>query len=216
MIIVKLMGGLGNQMFQYAAGKSLATRLGVALKIDTSFLEDRSYKKDFTFRNFELSCFNIKDDFISKGQLERFYSACKIFDKLKLNRLNQIFFKNKMSFHKIIRENIDTQKIDTFNSISNNTLLEGYWQSEIYFFKYQNIIREFFKFKNSNENSDLQIEITKNNSVSVHIRRGDYANNEVINSVHGLCTIEYYIQAFQIMSSKIANPIFSFCTRISK
>ncbi len=202
------MGGLGNQMFQYAAGKSLATKLGVALKIDTSFLEDRSFKKDFTFRNFELSCFNIKDDFISNRQLERFYIASNFFDKLKLNRLNQIFFNNKIPFHKIIRENSLTQKINIFNLISNNSLLEGYWQSEIYFTKHQNIIRELLKFKKSNENSDLQIEITKSNSVSVHIRRGDYANNKVINNVHGLCTIEYYIQAIEIISSKVNNPNF--------
>lgn len=202
------MGGLGNQMFQYAAAKSIALKNETDLFIDTSFLEDKSERDNFTYRNYELNLFQLNDLIVDKNQLQIFLKKVKIFDNLKLNRLNQCFFKNKIPFHKIIREDNLTQNSDVFNLISNNTLLEGYWQSEIYFYEHKKIIRELFKFRNSIEDTDLYHEIIKNNSVSVHVRRGDYANNEVINSVHGLCTLEYYIQAFQIISSKIPNPVF--------
>ena len=207
-MIVNLKGRLGNQMFQYAAAKSLALNNETELLIDTSFLEDRSEKDNFTFRDFELNVFKINDDVINRIQLEIFLKKVKKFDKLKLNSINQRFFKNKFSFHKIINENSFTQNIDVFNLISNNTLLEGYWQSENYFISYQNIIRELFNFNDCIVNKNLQLEVFQNNSVSVHIRRGDYANNKVINSVHGLCTIQYYIQAFEIISSKVKNPTF--------
>lgn len=202
------MGGLGNQMFQYAAAKSIALNNRTELLIDTSFLEDKSEKENFTYRDFELDVFQLKDIVIDKFQLQLFLNKVNVFDNLRLNRLNQIFFNNKIPIHKIIRENSLIQNRDIFNLISNNSLLEGYWQSESYFISHQNIIRDLFRFSKSIVNTNLIAEITNNNSVSVHIRRGDYANNDVINSVHGLCTIEYYIEAFQMMSSKIANPIF--------
>jgi len=208
MIIVKLMGGLGNQMFQYAAAKSIALKNETNLFLDTSFLEDNYKKDNFTHRDYELSVYQIKDSIIDKIKLQLFLNKVKIFENFKFNRFNQIIFNYKIPVHKIIRENSLTQKIDIFSSISNNTLLEGYWQSEEYFKSHRDIIKDLFKFNNSIINNNLQTDIINNNSISVHIRRGDYANNEVINSVHGLCTIEYYTQAFELISSKIINPFF--------
>lgn len=205
------MGGLGNQMFQYAAGKALATKLGVTLKIDLSFLDDRSYKKDFTFRDFELSCFNIEEEFISKGQLERFYSSCKIFDKCKLNALNRIAFNYAIPLPKVF-QHPETVVNNKFHSLSNNTLIEGYWQSEQYFIHQQELIREKYIFKAlvSDQNRLILTDIWNSNSVSVHIRRGDYAGNNVINSVHGLLDKEYYERCISHVSSKIDNPVFFF------
>ena len=72
MIIVKLMGGLGNQMFQYAAAKALAEHHGVLLKVDLSFLNDRSAKENFTFREYELSCFDTSIEIASKDEISIF------------------------------------------------------------------------------------------------------------------------------------------------
>ncbi len=205
------MGGLGNQMFQYAAGKALATKLGVTLKIDSSFLEDRSYKKDFTFRDFELSCFNIEEEFISIGQLERFYCLCKIFDTSKLNTLNRIAFNYAIPLPKVFQYS-DTVVNNKFHSLSDNTLIEGYWQSEQYFIHQQEVIREKYIFKSSLSNQNLRIltDIINSNSVSVHIRRGDYAINHVINSIHGLVDKAYYERSISYVSKKIDNPVFFF------
>ena len=122
------MGGLGNQMFQYAAAKSIALNNRTELLIDTSFLEDKSEKENFTYRDFELDVFQLKDIVIDKFQLQLFLNKANVFDNLRLNRFNQIFFSNNIPIHKIIRENSLTQNRDVFNLISNNSLLEGYWQ----------------------------------------------------------------------------------------
>ena len=59
MIIVKLMGGMGNQMFQYALGRSISLRYNKELKLDLSFLEDTNRNEDFVMRDFDLDIFNI-------------------------------------------------------------------------------------------------------------------------------------------------------------
>ena len=72
MIIVKLMGGLGNQMFQYAFGRSLALKRKVDLKLDVSALSDRSIKGDYSIRDFGLNIFNIKTAIASKEESGKF------------------------------------------------------------------------------------------------------------------------------------------------
>jgi hypothetical protein len=91
MIIVKLMGGLGNQMFQYALGRQLSTKYNTPLKLDLSFLLDRSPRENFTYRNYDLSIFNIKEDFTTKNDIARFkLSASDIFSQLEF-RIRQKF-----------------------------------------------------------------------------------------------------------------------------
>ena len=83
MIIVRLMGGLGNQMFQYAAGKALADRLGVSLQLDRTFLDQRSENPGYTLRNFELDVFQI-----SAGTAEK--SVVALTDKEAKNALEHL------------------------------------------------------------------------------------------------------------------------------
>jgi hypothetical protein len=101
---------------------------------------------------------------------------------------------------------------NNFHSLSNNTLIEGYWQSDQYFIQQQEVIREKYTFKPqiSDQNRQILTEIINSNSVSVHIRRGDYAGNSVINSIHGLVDKEYYERSISHVSSKIDNPVYFF------
>ena len=64
-VIIKLMGGLGNQMFQYSFGKFISDRTGRELILDTSFLDNRNIGSDFTYRNYDLDVFNINDKVVS-------------------------------------------------------------------------------------------------------------------------------------------------------
>ena len=80
-IVVRLQGGLGNQMFQYAAAKSIALKNETNLFLDTSFLEDNYKKDNFTHRDYELSVYQIKDSIIDKIKLQLF-----------LNKVNLISF----------------------------------------------------------------------------------------------------------------------------
>ncbi len=210
MIVVKLMGGLGNQMFQYAAGKSLASSRQVPLKLDVSFLNDKTPKQDLTFRNYGLSRFNINDEIILPAESSRFQSISGIFANTKIQSMNRRYFQNKLPVPKIIKYQ-ETSFYPGFFKISRNSYLIGYWQSERYFKPYNELIRECFSINDPTTHQMVDATIGENkhaSTVSVHVRRGDYATNELIKSVHGLCPISYYTNALEIISKHVSDPIF--------
>jgi Glycosyl transferase family 11 len=88
--------------------------------------------------------------------------------------------------------------------------LDGYWQSEKYFIDCSKLIRKDFTFKNELDSYNLKLKskIDKTNSVSIHIRRGDYVNNLNTNATHGLCSIDYYIKAVNYITERIESPYF--------
>ena len=118
MIVVKLMGGLGNQMFQYAFGQALSKQKKTKLYLDHSFLEDRAPKSEyFTFRNYELNAFSIDK------RLSDFAGILLGFRKSR--------FKNLLSKYWNFRKITDNSLIDTDAALLNaNLYLEGYFQSE--------------------------------------------------------------------------------------
>jgi len=87
--------------------------------------------------------------------------------------------------------------------------LDGYWQSPRYFSDVQPVIRGAFSFdrKVSEQNRALAARISDADSVSIHVRRGDYTSVRSLN-YHGVCSMEYYRSAVRTMASKIRNPVF--------
>jgi hypothetical protein len=204
MIIVKLMGGLGNQMFQYAAGRALSISHNVPLKLDLDFLLDRSPRENFTYRNFELCNFNINADIASREELRYFTKRNKF-----INLINhKIFGKPKITFKYLPTFPYD----DGFLLLPDNTYLEGFWQSEKYFKDIRPLILEELKITHPPEqhNALLLKNIKQQNSVSIHIRRGDYISNKVINNYHGICDLTYYIRVIKLVTQRIDNPVFYF------
>lgn len=201
MIIVKLMGGLGNQMFQYAAGRALAHRHNAALKFDMSFLHG-SQEND-TPRHFMLDTFNISAECALSmeipylGANPSFYQQCK---SIYLRRLHKCCTNVLIDY--------DHRLNDSFFSAPDNSYLEGYWQSEKYFIAHAKTIRNDFTPLGEPEdvNRQLSLFMEKTNSVSIHIRRGDYVNNPRINSVHGVCSLEYYQHCVKNISAHVDNP----------
>jgi len=201
MIIVKLMGGLGNQMFQYAAAKALAERHRVPLKVDLSFLNDRSAKENFTFREYELDCFDTSIEIATKNDLSIF------------NRKNR-FIGSMMSLLGIsapmryYEQSLNYN--ESFNKLPNEILLEGYFQSEKYFIRIKSLLLENFKWRLTASGFNLSLiqNIKSTNSVSLHIRRGDFVENKVINSIHGLCDINYYKRAITHVNLSTQNTTF--------
>lgn len=183
MIVVALQGGIGNQMFQYAAGKSLAFHLNENIVYDIS-----AYKYD-KYRQFNLSSFNLNLNFLSG-----------------LNRY-KIFFLKKMglsSWSFYIEQNAEFNP--SFFQFKNNTYLNGYFQSENYFTNIASTIRKDFDF--ILQPHPLQKEILQTNSVSIHFRRGDYCTNINTFETHGICSIGYYLNAIKFIKTKINNPVF--------
>ncbi|OGH88682.1 MAG: hypothetical protein A3J93_01130 [Candidatus Magasanikbacteria bacterium RIFOXYC2_FULL_42_28] len=193
MIIVKLSGGLGNQMFQYAAGRALADRHGVPLKIDASYYD----KEDIFKRKYALGIFNITAEPATAADLAEFK-----FGKTKgLIERFKPYYKRK-----IVREQSFGYDVN-FNKIGSNARLDGYWQSEKYFKPIESIIRNEFTPKLiSQKMSELAAEIKSVNSVAVHVRRADYINFKHVNAVHGVCPADYYRRALGQISRQVTNP----------
>lgn len=201
MIITRLIGGLGNQLFQYATARRLAHLHDVPLKIDTSgFI-------DYTLHKYSLHPFNIIEDIASAYDL---YLIKKPYRK----RLNQPF---KFLKYAILRKNQITPIIDQtmgfypeILSLPDNVYLDGYWQSEKYFKDIDQIIRTDFSIKRLPDKLNIKIgeQIADSESVSIHIRRGDYVNNPQTNQIHGVCSLEYYQKAISEMLMRIDRPKF--------
>lgn len=188
MIIVKLCGGMGNQLFQYAFGRYLSIKYNTALKIDLSFLKRRDMGPNFMYRNYDLDLFNVQEDFnITQSDIN---------NSLKANEPWGAF-----EYQEILIKEIG--KVIS----SKNVIIEGYWQTEKYFKDVEEQIRKDFTFRNLIENSDdrtkLMLEdIKKSNSIMVNIRRTDYLNT----NFHGVMGTEYIDKASKIIESKIENP----------
>ena len=201
MVIVKLMGGLGNQMFQYAAAKALSVRHEVTLKVDLSFLNDRSTRENFTFREYELNCFDNSIQIATTKELSIFNPPNNIISSLK----------SVLGISMPIRYYENTFKYnESFSELPNEILLEGYFQSEKYFIQIRSLLLQDFKWRSPATGVNLSLieKIKSTNSVSIHIRRGDFAENKVINSIHGLCDISYYKRAISHINLKMENVFF--------
>ena len=203
MIITKLMGGLGNQMFQYAAGKALAWNHGVECKTDLSFL-NADPKGLYTQRKFELDIFQNPISVIKETELKNFLVKHNSQFNILLNKAFPFVCKNHF-----ITEKGHQYQSDFFNT-SKDTYISGFWQSEKYFKNHESKIREVFTIKkNLIEDTHKWLDQIKHtNSVSVHIRRGDYINLSSANSFHGICSNEYYEEALKFIGSKIKEIVF--------
>ena len=99
---------------------------------------------------------------------------------------------------------------ELFNQLPKETLLEGYFQSEKYFIQIKSLLLENFKWLSPASGIKLKLieSIQAVHSVSLHIRRGDFVENKVINSFHGLCDINYYERAISEINNSMKNPTF--------
>lgn len=186
MIIVKLKGGLGNQLFQYAFGTFLSSQKNESLKLDISSLGS----KNDTKREYQLNKFNIKAGISSPEELKKFKpSAWSDFLHKKILR----------QFHIGWEPNILQSK---------STYFEGYFQSYKYLDSIRNQLLSEITLKNPIANTYQEIlnKIKNTNSVAIHIRRGDFTDNQKIKLIHQTINLDYYQKAITIIKQKIANP----------
>lgn len=194
MIIVRLQGGMGNQMFQYALGRALSVKNNVPLGLDLTFLLDRTPIPNFTFRNYDLDVFNIETSIVDKKDIPFLYRKynfgifMRYFDYAR-RKLFSTSGKEKKGFY------FDKEILN----LGSNAYLEGWWQSPKYFADIEDIIRKDFTLKNElpiNIKNLLEV-IKKENSLCIHVRRGDYVGN----SNHEIVGNEYYDRGIEKMKS---------------
>lgn len=198
MIIAKINGGLGNQFFQYAAGRALARHHKTELVLDLSDLNHIPHGN--TRRLFELNKYPIVARLASEQEELQF----RFYHGRLLRRLPFLprpwFYKRELHFQ------YDPQFFD----VPNNAFLDGYWQSYLYFDRITNLIRtELQPLISPGEiNQALINSMCNQNSVALHIRRGDYLANPKAAIHHGVCSLEYYQKAIERMLLQLPEPHF--------
>jgi hypothetical protein len=195
-IVTRLQGGLGNQMFQYAAGLSLALARQTQLKLDLALLDSRDGR---TPRTYELDRFRISAERATPEQLEGLLAKRPLAARIS-RRLDPRAAARERHFHydpAVMR-------------LPDDSCLEGYWQSERYFAHAAARVRQEFGFRNepSGQNAELAREIAARTAVSLHVRRGDYASDPATRAVHGLCSVDYYRRAAAFIAERVRDPVF--------
>lgn len=181
MIFVRLFGGLGNQMFQFAAGHALSQRLGVELAMDDRLAVHRG--NGTLTRVFDLDI--AKDADFPPAQHQRKF-AYHLWRFLGSNPKH--YREPSLGFDPIVPK------------LPDNTYLHGYWQSEKYFFDFQETLRANFTFPQaSGRNLEIANHIAETNSISLHLRRGDYVSN----NAYTVCAQPYYDAALAALLPQI-------------
>lgn len=191
------MGGLGNQMFQYAAAKSLALKHRTPLFLDLSHLLDKTPRANFTPREFGLEIFNGSYAIADQQVLEKFFPK-NILTKIKRKLGKETFhYYYEPCFH------FDPD----FNVLTSNCYLEGYFQSEKYFSDYKKIIQQDFTLSMplTGKIRTLLLNLSNEQSVCLHIRRGDLNFNSFLQAEHGLLSLEYYYNGIKEIKKKHAH-----------
>ena len=206
MIIVRLMGGLGNQLFQYAAGRSLSLRTKQILAFDLGFLDntpDGQTKRELELENFGIPVLAAPEGEIARlvGPIEQAGLQGRI--KRRLNRLI------RPDVDKVIQDD-GPRSIERLKGISDEAYLIGFWQTERTFEDIADIIHGDLALRSSGSQADREtLELIRNtNSVSIHIRRGDYVSDSRTYVYHGICTVEYYKAATELMAKRVGSPSF--------
>lgn len=197
MIVIKFMGGLGNQMFQYALYRKLKT-LGRDVSADLSFYRQQDSIK------FGLDFFKLDIREANKRQIGKYSGNGKdvaSIIKRKMGFYSRYYFQEDFEVH------FQPEIFDIHDGY-----LEGYWQTEKYFSDIRDVLTKDFVFSGLTMEQPKEIlrDIKENESVSIHVRRGDYLKGRAKELYGGLCDISYYENAIAYIRSKRNNPKFFF------
>lgn len=188
------MGGLGNQMFQYATAKRLAEKNSTFLRLDVSAY--KNMHKDDTPRQYDLDYYKISGSIATNEELALMLPQ-------DFQASTQYRIKRRLGLDNKIRPLGENGKGFNGNVLSarDNTYLIGWWQNEKYFSDIRRIIVKEFTPKNiSSYSKRLAEKVSDGNSISIHVRRGDYVSNKFANIEHGLATVEYYKKSIDFIN----------------
>jgi Glycosyl transferase family 11 len=206
-VAVQIFGGLGNQLFEYAAGRSLANRLGARLILDCT-------PRMANTRKFALDRFSIQAAVIlnapAKIRSRYFRREGSDLGRWVTNTFHNVFpCTVQIDGHrfKVIYERQHLTYDPRFDILAGSIYLTGWWQSYRYFENAANVLRSELRMHGASPraNGEWLDRIRKANSVCLHVRRGDYLDSR---NYFGLCTPSYYARAVQIIRERIESPSF--------
>ena len=192
MIIIKIKGGLGNQLFQYAVGRAVALHHKSPLKLDLTIF------KTYELHEYLLDQFAIQADMATENEISELKGGNNLlFSALRKARVvkRKSYFKEKRSSY-----------FDASVFKNDDVYFDGYWQNELYFSGIRELLLREFEFISSmSDVGCAYLEcIKKSNSVSLHIRRGNYLNLKNVN----VLDVDYYMKAVDYLRKSIEKPTF--------
>jgi len=193
-VVVGLTGGLGNQMFQYAAGRSLALRLGTQLSLDISWFLCRKE------RQFALDKLSIQADIHA--------SRLRMPDLVKSleSRISRKWAKKRMGLE--IHREPHFHFCPKVLAVKHPVYLEGYWQSERYFDFCRDVIASDFALQEKlpEKCRSMLEQIQAADAIGIHVRRGDYVSDPATTRVHGPCSPDYYRISLEMVATGLDQP----------
>ncbi|MBT3072161.1 alpha-1,2-fucosyltransferase [Rhodomicrobium sp. Az07] len=189
MIVVRLMGGMGNQMFQYAAARALAHRLGAELRYDLSYI---GHAGQGTIRHFELHHFH------TAGRPLDWYEDLRYGSQFRapLQRRVMARVARGVRPHGLYEEPCIAFD-SSFAMLPDNTVVAGRFQSHLYFEEAGGLLRNDFRLLNQISESCRAIceQARLENSIGLHVRRTDYVDNDAYRDVIQALPLDYYMRA---------------------
>jgi hypothetical protein len=198
-IIVRIHGGLGNQMFQYATGRAIAVRTGAKLRFETG-MYNPSHLGRYDLDRFETTG-DVVPTFVAARVLRPMARLAGSPGAPRVSYVN--------AFHKVHR--VYVQRSFDFDPqvlrLRAPLYLIGYWQSERYFADVQEVLRRDFTVRGvpSEANQRLIEAIEATNAVCVHVRRTDFVSDAHTAAVHGARGVDYYRAAHRLVSERAAD-----------
>jgi len=208
MVVVKIMGGLGNQLFQYAMGRQLASRRKDTARLDISFFDDK-LPTAHTLRPYELGVFqNLTIKPLSASEQQQLARTLQLPYKV-YNKARRLLGLSPAFLYLGEGENFSAnQQVLAGGPPAELLQVEGYWQNERYFADVKDALREELVFIPFTDERNLavarQLQKPARPTVSVHVRRGDYAQNPAF----GMCSADYYERALGHVRQHLADPAF--------
>ena len=192
MTIIKLKGGLGNQLFQYAYGRLIAARRADVLKLDKDILGAKKARRAYGLDNFNIQAVLATPEEIKAA-------------KYPLGNFSRIWRLIKAKVFQIYHIGYECRMLKPYSKY-----LDGYFQSYKYLdLQRAQLLKEIvLKEDLSLKYGALISEMAAPNSVAVHIRRGDYVSDAKTRKAHFVCDLVYYEQAMALMKEKVVNPVF--------
>lgn len=207
MVTVFLRGGLGNQMFQYAAGLAAAKKRGTGLVLDTVFLNDRFPRKEFSYRTYDLDIFAMAPRFTPLSECSRRFPVPGFWLGIDLAFM---WAGNALGIRPVIKEKQEFVVDPEVLASGKNAVLLGRWQSENYFTGIEGDIRKAFEFRDpiTGEAAAIAGSIRSSNSVSVHVRRGDFVSFKSVEKLMGATDTGYFDRAAAYVATQVPGAKF--------
>jgi len=213
MIITRLRGGMGNQMFQYALGRHLSLKNNTELKLDLTRLRERTLwaRQHNVFRDYVLNVFQIEARFAQPSEVRKFVVLPQ--DKKKLTYRIKSKVKSKLGIRskpkwadRIVEEPCTTPFKEEVLSTPDNSMLIGFWQSEKYFLDIEETIRRdfTFNFELDYETNKMLETIESSSSVCVWVRRKEYVGWPMFDT----CDVGYFHRGILRIAREIRDPHF--------